>query len=161
MTTPNNSVRPKASGVVCTIISTSCEEHIKWLKTVFEAEQYEIYMSDDSKRVLHCVLAINGGLLYISDEMTELPSDCPLESPTGFMLSLEMENPCDVWNRATANNASVVVDLQVQECGKEFGSFKDPFGFTWSLLKKEDDKRKAGVIPYILKDGDCNNHIQW
>ncbi len=154
--------KPETPGVVSTIISTNCQEHIKWLKTVFEAEQYELYMSDDTKRVLHCVLGLNGGILYISDTMTEEFSNVSAEQgPSGFMLNLEMENLSDVWNRATSNNASVVVELKVQECGNLFGSFKDPYGFTWGLIKREDDKRKPGVVPYILHDGDCEEHIQW
>ena len=155
--------KPKTPGVVPTILSNNCQEHIKWLKSVFEAEQYELYMSDDAQRVMHCVLGFNGGILYISDKMEEFfdGSNSIEEEPSGFMLSLEMENPSVVWNRATSNDASIIVDLKVQECGNLFGSFKDPYGFTWSLLKREDDKRKPGVIPYILCDGDCMEHIQW
>lgn len=120
-------------------------------------------MSDDTKRVMHSVLGLNGGILYISDTMEEFPSSRPAveEEPLGFILSLELEQPSDVWNRATSNNASVVVDLQVQQCGNVFGCFKDPYGFSWSLLKREDKKNIPGVVPYILCNGDSEEHIQW
>ena len=146
--------KPPVPGVVTTIISTNCKDHIKWIKVVFEAEQYEIYMSEDNKRVLHSVLGINGGYLYISDPM----EDCgQLTQPAGFMLSLAMETPIDSWNRATSNGATAIRE---QECGNMFGCFQDPFGFLWGIMKATD-KNKPGVLPYILRDGDSEEHIQW
>ena len=92
--------------------------------------------------------------------MTEFTDDSKQE-PSGFYLNLEMENPSEVWSRATANDASVIADLKVQECGYLCGCFKDPYGFTWCLMKMEGEKRTPGVIPYILHDGDSKDHIQW
>lgn len=152
--------KPKLPGVISTILTTKCQEHIQWIKTVFEAEQYEIYMSDDNKRVLHSVLGLNGGYIYISDPIEEF-NQAIEDGPLGFTLCLEMEQPSGVWNRATANGASVELELKVHECGNIFGSFKDPFGFVWGLCEVEGDNRKPGVMPYILRDGDCEEHIQW
>lgn len=152
--------KPPVPGVVTTIISTNCKDHIKWIKVVFEAEQYEIYMSEDNKRVLHSVLGVNGGYLYISDPMEECGQLTNLEQPAGFMLNLAMETPIDTWNRATSNGAIAIRELAVQECGNTFGCFQDPFGFVWGIMKTTD-KNKLGVLPYILRDGDCEDHIQW
>lgn len=152
--------KPKVPGVVCTILSTKCLEHIKWIKTVFQAEQYEIYMSDDNKRVLHCVLALNNGYLYISHPMEEFNQVLEKE-PVGFMLNLHLEQPSDVWNRATANGALVQMELQMQKCGKFMGSFKDPFGFLWVLSKDASGSPAPGVMPCIIREGDSEEHIQW
>ena len=154
--------KPKVPGVVPNLLSPKCLEHIQWIKTVFEAEQYEIYMSDSNKEVLWCVLALNNGYLYLANPMKEFGRVLEAEDePIGFTLCLEMQQPADAWNRATANGAVVLVDLGAQECGAMYGSFKDPFGFVWGLCKVEGDSCKPGVIPYILHDGDCEKHIQW
>ena len=155
-------VKPPVPGVVATIITNNCKDHIQWIKTVFEAEQYEIYMSDDSKRVVHCVLGLNGGYLYISDPMEEFggASTDLVSQPAGFMLSVEMVNPSDAWNRATSNAATVVMELAEQACGGTVGCFRDPHGFVWGV-KAVTDNRKPGVVPCILRDGDCLEHVQW
>lgn len=156
--------KPPVPGVVPTIITSNCKDHIQWIKTVFEAEQYEIYMSDDNKRVLHCVLGLNGGYLYISDPMEEFGgSSAPpqaVQAPVGFMLSLEMESPSEVWNRATSNKAAVLMELAAQDSENQCGCFRDPYGFVWGVGKASDNS-KAGVVPFILREGDCQEHIQW
>lgn len=149
-------------GVVPSVISTNCQDHIKWIKTVFEADQNEIYLSEDGKRVLHCVLSLNGGYLYISDRMQdfdEYSAEYDEEAP-GFMLHVQVEDPSDIWSRATANKAMVVQELEKQEWGKLFGCFKDPYGFVWGVMKGCDDCQ-PGVIPHLLDTGDCEQHLQW
>lgn len=155
--------KPTVPGVVPTIITNNCKEHIQWIKTVFEAEQYGIHLSEDNKRVLHCMLWLNEGYLYISDPMEEFGGSSSRQGqagPNGFMLSLDMASPSDAWNRATANDASVVMELAVQECGKLLGCFRDPYGFVWGVGKASDDA-KPGVVPFILRDGDCEEQVQW
>lgn len=146
-------------GVVPSILSTKCKDHIQWIKTVFEAEQLELYMSEDDKTVMHCVLGLNGGYLFLGQPMEELGQADP-ETPAGFMLSLALDSPSDVWNRATSNQATVVTELAVQECGNQFGCFQDPYGFSWGV-GNVTDKSVPGVVPSILRDGDCEEHIQW
>lgn len=163
-TTDYMATKPPVPGVVATIITNNCKDHIQWIKTVFEAEQYEIYMSEDNKRVLHCVLGLNGGYLYISDPMEELgggSTDQAAQAPAGFMLSLEMANPTDAWNRATSNQATVVMELAVHKCGNLLGCFRDPHGFVWGVGKATADDCKPGVVPFILRDGDCEELVQW
>lgn len=156
--------KPPVPGAVPALISTNCKEHVQWIKTVFEAEQYEFYTSEDNLRVLHCVLGINHGYLYISDPMEEfskMSAASLAEEPAGFLLSLEMEEAEEAWQRATCNGATVVVEWGMQKCGNLDGCFKDPFGFMWGVMKAAPTGRKPGVVPYIIRDGDCEQHIQW
>lgn len=119
-------------------------------------------MSDDSKKVMHSVLGLNGGYLYIGDEKEEFHSRKLEAEPAGFILGLEMKDISDSWDRATSNGATVVQEMEVKDCGHLFGCFKDPFGFVWGVKQvAEDDKRKLGVLAYVLHDGDCNKHVQW
>lgn len=156
----SSSRKPDVPGVVCYIVTSKCQEHIEWIKKVFQAEQYAIHMSEDYKRVFHCALGVNDGYIFISDAMEEFGQVIG-EEPVGFTLCVEMEQPSAVWNRATANGATVMMELMAQECGNVYGAFKDPHGFVWGLCKVEGENRKPGVAPYILRNGDSEEHIQW
>lgn len=156
--------RPKASGVVPSIVSANCQDHVKWIQKVFQAEQLGIHMSSDYKRVLHCVLALNNGVLYISDYMKEFGQNAIdlTEEPTGFILHLEVADPTVLYNRATSNDATVMVELKVQECGNLYGCFKDPFGFVWGVMKVTEGAGTPGVVPCLINaKEECEIHVEW
>ena len=155
---------PKNIGVVPSIISSSCKEHVAWVKKVFQAEQLGIHMSHDAKRVMHCMLAINNGLLYMSDygeELGQKSSDYS-GNPTGFILHLDTPDADAVFSQATNNGAEVIVKLEKQPCENFYGCFKDPFGFVWGILKVEEGKGTPGVVPCLKNSKEnCEDHVQW
>lgn len=164
----------KTPGLIAAVISPSCQEHIKWIKTVFGAEQREIYMSEDGKRVMHAVLMINDGFLYISDSMACSMEEEEKASPklveyrdfSGFVLNLEIGGePVELWEKALAQGAQAMVEMKVQECGALYGCFKDPFGMAWGVLKIDSasgsDEHQPGVVPFIINVENPEEQVQW
>lgn len=150
-------------GTIATLISPDGKKHIEWMKNVLGAEVKEIYYRDEKKdTVNHCSLAVNGGLLYLCDKAL-MPVGDETE-PGGFICHMCLEDPDAVWKKAMANGSTALVELKVQSWGALYGSFKDPFGFAWSVAKRSDDDSDhvPGVVPYLLTpDGECEKHIDW
>lgn len=139
-------------GVVPYLLSSDCEKHIKWLKSVFDGEVEELFHTPNGK-VMHCGVAMNGGFVYMADVQEE-------GEPQGCLCHLDVEDPSIIWKKAITNGATIVTDLKVQSWGDLYGSFTDPFGFEWSVSKERSPK--TGVIPYLLSpNGDCEKHIDW
>lgn len=167
-------------GVVPYILTSNGNKHIEWMKNVLDGVEKFVFRSEDSEKVAHGVVAINGGCLYLTDVSYEKAvkaiNDLSVgvdnangeiangdnAGPCGFLLQLELEDPNVIWKKAMNSGCTVEVDLKVQHWGSLYGVFKDPFGFPWAVMKVEGENRKRGVIPYILTaEGECENHIQW
>ena len=154
------SERSSRPGVIPYLLSSDCEKHIEWLKNVFDGELKEMFHTKDGK-VMHCGVAVNGGYVYMSDSAPSAPEQQGGEEPHGFLCHLDVEDPNVIWDKAVSNGATIVTDLKVQYWGGLYGSFKDPFGFEWSVLE-EKKSPKPGVIPCLLTpNGDCEKHIDW
>ena len=157
---------PDSSGVTASIISSNCKEHVKWIKTVFLAEQVVVHCSDDDEgRVLHTALTINGGRLYMSDYMKEFhqtSSDVSAHPPTGFFLQLDVPDVQGLFHLASGKGAVEVVRPEGHPEGIQFGCFKDPFGQVWGLVQVEEGKGTPGVVPcLVLGKQKCEDHVQW
>ncbi len=155
-----------APGTIPTLISPDGIKHIEWLKNVFGAEVKEIYYRDADKKekVNHCSLAVNGGLLYMYDECTSQNKgdEAGAHEPGGFLCHMCLEDPKAVWSKAMANGSTAKMDLKMQSWGGLYGSFKDPFGFSWSVSKAAEKDLVPGVVPYLLSpSGECEKHIDW
>lgn len=153
--------RPVKKGVIPTIQSSDCNKHIAWIKSVFVAEEVEIYRSKDGENVKHCALLVNGGYLYLCDVSTSLEKDSLSEEPSKrLLLHVELEEPEAIWKNALNNEGMVVEDLKKQYWGGVYGSIRDPFGCTWGILKG-GECCKDGVIPYLITEpGKCESYVE-
>ncbi len=149
-----------APGTIPTLVSPDGNKHIEWIKNVFGAEVKEIYYRGEKKeKVNHCSLAMNGGLLYLYDQVDEAVNE-----PGGFLCHMCLEDPNATWKKAMANGSTVIQELKMQSWGALYGSFKDAFGFAWSVSKRgeDDEAHVPGVVPYLLTpNGAGEKHIDW
>lgn len=154
--------KPARPGIIPTIHSPNCDKHIAWIRSVFNAEQDEIYRSKDEKTIMHCSLIINRGYIYLCDSFEKKGStEDVYKDSKGTVLHLELEDPNPFWKSALTNGATVIEELKQQFWGGTYGSIRDPFGFVWGLMKG-GDCRKLGVIPYLILDkGKCEAYIEW
>ena len=161
---------PQPIGVVPHLYSPEGLKHVEWLKAVFGAEVKQLVFKDKSnEKVLHCLLAINGGFLYLFDGDCANPDSAPEQQqppeveakPRGFLCHLELAEPRAAWDRAMSHGCTTVMELKVQFWGSLYGTFRDPFGFTWSVMQAGDNPA-PGVVPSIVTpDGECEKHIDW
>lgn len=156
--------KPNQMGVIPVIQSRDCIKHITWLEAVFNAKQTEIFHTKDKKNVMHCIMLINNGYLYLCDSSTsmeekELTEEEREAESRSMILHVECEEPRSFWKNALANGATVVDDLKKQFWGAVYGKIRDPFGFLWGLMQG-GDCRKPGVIPYLMVKG-CEEYLEW
>lgn len=124
-----------SSGVIPYLTSSNCDKHIDWIKNVFGGEVKTVNHTADNK-VMHCSIEVNGGTLYICDKSCSdgLTPRADGE-PCGVLCHLNVADPDTIWKKAMANGATQSVELKTQFWGDYFGSFKDPFGFEWAVMK--------------------------
>lgn len=95
-------------------------------------EQYRA-LGQDSGKIMHSRLAINGGYLLLSDDFPEMRGGAALPPPSAVMMHLQVDDGDAWWARAVAAGATVVMPIGDQPWGDRFGMLKDPFGHSWSI----------------------------
>lgn len=159
-------------GVTPHLFSPQGAQHVEWLKAVFGAEVLLMMHKDPSEqKIMHSLLAINGGFIYLCDAESSLADGAPDQATTGgddgerntrgFRCHLELSDPRATWERAMGNGCTSVVDLRVQSWGALYGSFRDPFGFEWSLMKAGDDPARGVIASLLTPSGECEKHVDW
>lgn len=107
-------------------------EAIEFYKKAFGAELVNLMPGEDGKRVMHAHLAINGGVLMISDEFPEY-SQSQVRDIGGFDLHLSVDDADTWYNRAVEAGATAKMPLEDQFWGDRYGTVRDPFGVDWSI----------------------------
>ena len=132
------------AGVVPYLTVEGASRAIDFYRTVFDAQEAMRQMADDGRRVLHCRLNINGGVVMLSDAFPE-HNGPPGPDPTRgspVAISLALADPADVdrlHERAVDNGARSVMDPMDAFWGARFAILTDPFGHRW-LLNAERHK---------------------
>ncbi len=96
-------------------------------------EQFRL-PGEDPKKVMHAVLAIAGGQIFLSDMAT------PRE-PTGISIALGLENARAVdalAARLAAHGATINFGPEDMFWGDRFAEVTDPFGHCWLLTAPKD-----------------------
>ena len=148
---------PCPLGVIPYLLSPDCQKHLQWMENVFAGKTRQVIFTDESKsKVMHSSLDINGGVLYLADNQKEGEAT----DVHDLVLHMCVEDPHSAWKRAHTHGATTHMDLKVQFWGSLYGSFRDPFGFMWSLSKGDGT---GGVVPYLLSPSGATaeNMIKW
>ena len=85
--------------------------------------------AEDKKRIMHAVLEIAGGQIFLSDMG-------PAPTPAGVTIALALEKPADVDTQAArfaAAGGTVTLAPQDMFWGDRFAELTDPFGHHWIL----------------------------
>jgi PhnB protein len=96
-------------------------------------EQFRL-PGEDPKKVMHAVLEIAGGTIFLSDMWS--PSE-----PAGVAIALGLENAkaVDVLAaRLAAHGATLVFGPEDMFWGDRFAEITDPFGHRWMLTAPKD-----------------------
>lgn len=88
-------------------------------------------------RVMHARLAINNGLVMLSDDFPEYNKGTPMApqpgQPTGTTLHLQVANCDALYAQATAAGAEPVMPPADMFWGDRYAQLRDPFGHRWSI----------------------------
>ena len=123
--------RPAMPGVTPYLSSSDANAAIAFYQRAFAAEVVDKRPADDGKRLIHCLLMINGGALMMSDCFPEY--GYAFKEPQGVTLHLQVDDVRAWWDRAISAGAEETMPLEVQFWGDRYGQLRDPFGVAWSL----------------------------
>jgi PhnB protein len=116
---------------------------IDWYKKALGAEELGVSTGPDGK-IMHAELRIGDSKLMVNDPV--MGNKGPKElggSPASLWLYVE---DCDaLFNRAVKAGGKETMPLGDQFWGDRFGSFNDPFGYSWSVATHKEDLTREEI----------------
>jgi PhnB protein len=110
---------------------------LKFYKEVFGAEEGDLMMEPEGKRVLHGEIVLDGHKFFLSDEFSEKEGgSCKMPETLGgtcVRITLQTEDADGVVERAVARGARVLMPLADMFWGARYGKISDPFGHEWGI----------------------------
>ena len=132
---------------------------LKFYKEVFDAQEGDVMMEPEGKRLMHGEIVLDGHKLFLSDEfadvegvMTRTPQNL---GGTCVRITLQTDNADEVVERAVARGAKVLMPLQDMFWGARYGKIVDPFGHEWGinqqLQEQSPEETQAAADEFFAK----------
>lgn len=120
-------------GVLPYLRARNAAAAIEFYKQVFGAEEV-FRLADPTGRIGHAELQFGSTIVMLSDEYPEHGINSPLAyNGTGSMLQVQVEHVDQIFERAIAAGASVIMAPADQFYGQRSAKIRDPFGHEWGL----------------------------
>ena len=127
---------PTPDGVIAYVIVKGGVAAIDFYTRAFAAREIARRPTPDG-RLMHARLAINNGILMLSDDFPEYnngkPSSPQPDQPTGVLMHLQVADCDAAYERAIAAGATPVMPPADMFWGDRYAQLRDPFGHRWSL----------------------------
>ena len=120
------------------LVVSDAAKAIEFYKRAFGAAQDgESHLMPGTEKIMHARLLINGSLLMISDDFSDMKDDCS-KSPIALggspvTLALSVPDAQSFWDTAVKERVTVTMPLADMFWGDRYGQFTDPFGHKWSV----------------------------
>jgi PhnB protein len=110
---------------------------LDYYKSVFGAEEVHRMMKQDSGKLIHGELTLDGHKFFVCDEVPASEGGT-CKSPemlggTGVRITLLVDDADGVVERAVAAGARVTMAVQDMFWGGRYGKIVDPFGHEWGI----------------------------
>ncbi len=133
----SDTMPPVPNGVIAYLSVAGGEAALAFYEKAFGGEVTYKQLVPDGKRVMHARVAINGGLIMLSDDFPEYSggiSQAPSpDHPTGVVLHMTVADCDAVFNQAVAAGALPTMPPADMFWGDRYARVRDPFGHTWSI----------------------------
>lgn len=106
---------------------------IAFYERAFGAAEEFRNVADDSKRIMHARIRINGAAILLSDDFPEFRGGGEAPPPSAVTIHLEVDDADKWWKRAVDAGAEIKMPLADQFWGDRYGQLTDPFGHSWSI----------------------------
>ena len=110
---------------------------LKFYREVFGAEEGDIMMEPNGKRLMHGEIVLDGHKLFLSDEFSEKEGGtCKMPQTLGgtcVRITLQTDDADGVVERALARGARVLMPVADMFWGARYGKIIDPFGHEWGI----------------------------
>lgn len=134
------------------IVVRGADAALAYYAEVFGATVESRIPTEDGLAVLQAEIKVGNSIVRVMDEMPAFGILAPANfGGAAVGLHLYMPNTDEVWERATASGAGILVPLADMPWGERYGKFIDPFGHVWSIARRiahkpAADKAKAEVV---------------
>jgi PhnB protein len=110
---------------------------IDFYRRAFGAKDLGTHATPDGKKIMHCGLGLNGGVVFVCDDFEESRGG-KARSPAALggspvTIHLNCGNVQATWDAAVRAGARVLLPLEEQFWGDTYGVLTDPFGQRWSM----------------------------
>jgi len=110
---------------------------LKFYREVFDAEEGDVMMEPNGKRLMHGEIVLDGHKLFLSDEFSEKEGGtCKMPQTLGgtcVRITLMTDDADGVVERAAARGARVLMPVADMFWGARYGKIVDPFGHEWGI----------------------------
>lgn len=131
---------------------------LKFYKEVFGAEDGDLMMAQDGKRVMHGEFVLDGHKVFVSDEFSASEGGtCKAPETLGgtcVRITISVDNADQVVERALAGGARVLMPAQDMFWGARYGKIVDPFGHEWGInqqLKEQTQEETEAAASEFFK----------
>lgn len=124
-------------GVAPYLCVDGAADAIDFYTRAFGARELARQAAPEGNKLLHAMLALNGGVIMLSDDFPEWHDgrrgDPKALGGSPVTIHLTLANVDEAWDRAVAAGAEITMPLETQFWGERYGQLRDPFGHNWSL----------------------------
>ena len=110
---------------------------LEFYREVFGAEEGDIMLEPNGKRLMHGEIVLDGHKLFISDEFSEKEGGtCKMPQTLGgtcVRITLQTDDADAVVERAVAGGARVLMPVADMFWGARYGKIIDPYGHEWGI----------------------------
>lgn len=145
----SNKVAPVPKGyrtVTAHLVVRGADAAAAYYEAVFGASILNRVVADDGCTVLQADLKIGNTIVRLMDEMPAFGVLSPVSlggTPVG--LHVYLRNVDEIWEKALAQGAGVLIALADMPWGERFAKFVDPFGHVWSVARRIEMPAAADV----------------
>ncbi|MDB5440879.1 MAG: hypothetical protein JWM33_3306 [Caulobacteraceae bacterium] len=125
---------PPITGIVphLFIKNNRAAEAVDFYKQAFGAVEIQRMKAENSEKLMHAALMINGDYLFIADDFPEFGRGGARDIG-GFTLHLQVDDAYAWELRAKDAGCEVKLPVALQFWGDVYGQVRDPFGVDWSI----------------------------
>ena len=110
---------------------------LDFYEQVFGAEEGDVMLEPNGKRVMHGEIVLDGHKLFLSDEFSEKEGgSCKMPQTLGgtcVRITLQTDDADAVVERAVARGARILMPVADMFWGARYGKIVDPFGHEWGI----------------------------
>ena len=131
---------PKGYHTVTThLVVHDATKAIEFYMNAFGAQANAVHNTPDG-RVMHAELKIGDSVVGVSDEFPGSPCTSPQSlGGTTNVLHIYVKDSDELYNRAVAAGASIVMPIMDMFWGDRYGQVKDPFGHMWAIATRKEN----------------------
>jgi PhnB protein len=133
----SDTMPPLPNGVIAYLSVAGGEAALGFYEAAFDGRVIYRQMAPDGKRILHARVALNGGLIMLSDDFPEYNGGVsqapPPGQPTGMVLHMTVADCDALFHQAVAAGGTPAMPPPDMFWGDRYARVRDPFGHTWSI----------------------------